>query len=83
MTLEIIGVPPSTNNGTDGSLYNTLRNAPLQIPDSGASEYYGVCAYPATDDDYEQRANATDCSCELTWVYIYIYQAYTSGERSH
>ena len=63
-------VTPAPNNGTEGSLYHILRNAPTEIPDSGASQDYETCGYPQTDDEYEQIANDTDCSCELSWVSI-------------
>ena len=50
------------NNGTEGSLYHLLRDPPV-LPAGKNYLHYDIPEYPS-NGDYEQRANATDCTCQ-------------------
>ena len=60
----LTNVTAAPNNGTQGALYHLLKHAPA-LPTSDDVIDYTNCTYPETDDVYETRANASDCSCEI------------------
>ena len=60
----LTNVTAAPNNGTEGALYHLLKQAPALTASNDVSGY-GSCVYPSSDDDYEAKANVTDCSCDI------------------
>jgi hypothetical protein len=62
--IDLIGVPPAVNNGTEGSLHHILKNPPVLNTPSSTS--YTDCTYPDNDVDYGRRSDLNTSLCQCT-----------------
>ena len=62
--IDLIGIPPSDNNGTEGSLHHILKDPPTLVPSSPST--YTDCLYPENDADYMRRADLSTAMCQCT-----------------
>ena len=69
--VDLVGVEPSENNGTEGSLHHILKDPP--ILKQADSLPYTSCEYPKNETVYERRADlvTSKCTCNPPNVCCY------------